>query len=73
MTTSDAIIAGSFMKQARAHYRMRGGKVFGAMLLILLLALIALVLKADNAYFGVVSPKRTMMLVLLGLATLKVR
>lgn len=67
MSTSDAIIAGSFMKQARAHYRMRGGKVFGAMLLILLLALIALVLKADNAYFGVVSPKRTMTLVLLDL------
>ena len=68
MTTSDSIIASSFMKQARAHYRMRGGKVFAAMLLILFLALVALVLKADNAYFGVVSPKRTVMLVLLDLA-----
>ena len=60
------------MKQARAHYRMRGGKVFAAMLLILFLALVALVLKADNAYFGVVSPKRTVMLVLLDLALMLV-
>lgn len=68
MTASPAAPASSFMKQARAHYRMRGGRIFGGMLLLLLLVLLALVFKVDNAYFGEVSPKRTMMLVLLDLA-----
>lgn len=72
MTVPDAVIAGSFMKQARAHYHMRGGKLLAAVLLLLFFGLVALVLKADNAYFGSVSPKRTVMLALLDLTLMLV-
>ncbi len=72
MSMSDTLPAGSYMKAARAHYRMRGGRWVAAFLLLLFLALIALVLKVDTAYFGNVSPKRTMVLVLLDLAAMLV-
>lgn len=58
---------GSFMKAPREHYRLRGGKLVVVALLLLLAVLIALVLKADTAIFGSVSPKRTMMYVLFDL------
>jgi two-component system nitrogen regulation sensor histidine kinase NtrY len=67
MTMTEALPASSFMKGPRAHYRMRGGKLLGALMLLLLVGLIALVFKADTAYFGDVSPKRTVMLVLIDL------
>ncbi len=69
---ADTLPAGSYMKAARAHYRMRGGKILGGILLLLFLALIGLVLKADTAIFGNVSPQRTMILVLFDLAIMLV-
>ena len=72
MSMSDALPAGSYMKAPRAHYRMRGGKILGLMMAVLFLALIALVVKADTAYFGAVSPQRTVVLVLLDLAAMLV-
>lgn len=72
MNIAPPAISGSFMKQARAHYHMRGGKLFGAALLLLFALLVALVLKADNAYFGAVSPQRTVTLVLLDLGLMLV-
>ena len=58
------------MKEARAHYRMPAGKWLGGILLLLFFGLVALVLKADQAYFGSVSPKRTVLLVLLDLTAM---
>lgn len=66
------ITPSSFMKAPRAHYRMRGSKLLGALMLILFLGLIALVLKMDQGMFGDVSPQRTMMLVLMDLAAMLV-
>lgn len=57
----------SFMKEARARYRMPGGRVIGATMLLLLASLIALVLRADVAILGTVSPKRTVLLALVDL------
>jgi two-component system nitrogen regulation sensor histidine kinase NtrY len=67
MSVTEALPPSSFMKAPRAHYRMRGGKVVGMAMLLLFAGLVALVLKADTAYFGDVSPKRTVMLVLFDL------
>ncbi len=63
----EALPASSFMKEARAHYRMPGGKLIGAAMGLLLMALIALVLKADTAILGTISPKRTVMLAMIDL------
>ena len=70
MTALETAPPSSFMKAARAHYRMPGGKLLGAVMLALLVLLVALVLKVDRAYFGDVSPKRTVMLVMLDLAAM---
>jgi two-component system nitrogen regulation sensor histidine kinase NtrY len=67
MIVSETLPTNSYMKAPRAHYRMRGGKLLGGVLLLLFLALVMLVLKVDTHYFGDVSPKRTVMLVLLDL------
>ena len=69
---SDALPATSYMKAPRAHYRMRGGKFWGALLLLLFATLIALVFKADTYFFGTVSPQRTVILVLLDLGLMLV-
>ncbi|MFZ4541811.1 MAG: ATP-binding protein [Rickettsiales bacterium] len=72
MNMSDTLPASSFMKAPRAHYRMRGGKLLGFVMLMLFLVLIALVLKVDKNLFGNVSPQRTMILVLLDLGLMLV-
>jgi two-component system nitrogen regulation sensor histidine kinase NtrY len=64
--------ASSFMKLPRAHYRMRGGKFFAGAIVLMVAALIMLVLKIDTAYFGNVSPQRTVMLVMIDLGILLV-
>ena len=64
--------ASSFMKHAREHYRMKGSKFLGAVMALLLLTLGILATKADTAYFGSVSPQRTVMLVLLDLGAILV-
>lgn len=70
MTTTETLPATSFMKAPRAHYRMRGGRWLGGIIFLLLLGLVALVLKIDTAYFGNVSPQRTVMFVLIDLTLL---
>jgi two-component system nitrogen regulation sensor histidine kinase NtrY len=64
---ASTVPAKSFMKEARAHYRMRGGKWVGITVALLLALVLALVLKADTALLGEVSPKRTVTLVLVTL------
>ncbi len=64
--------ASSFMKAPRAHYRMRGGKILALLMLLLFALLIALLFRVDQAYFGDVSPQRTLILVLLDLGAMLV-
>jgi len=68
MSLSGTSLSSSFMKAPRAHYRMRGGKIFAGLLLLLCLLLALLILKADSHFFGDVSPKRTVFLVLFDLS-----
>ncbi len=72
MNLAEPVAISSFMKEARAHYRMRGGKLLGAAMALLLMGLIALAMKADTALLGSVSPRRTVTLVLIDLALLLV-
>lgn len=60
----------SFMKAPRAHYRMRGGRLLAVVMAVLFLLLIALLFRVDKAYFGDVSPQRTLILVLIDLSAM---
>ena len=62
----------SFMKAPRAHYRLRGGKILAALVLLALMILLALVAQIDNGMLGDLSPQRTVMFVLFDLAALLV-
>ena len=60
----------TFMKAARAHYRLRGGKLLVIALLLLFVLLVALVVQSKSAVLAGLSPQRTIALVLLDLAVM---
>ena len=62
----------SFMKEPRAHYRLRGGKILAILVVIALVILLALVAQIDHGLLGDLSPQRTVKFVLFDLATLLV-
>ncbi|MES2984681.1 MAG: PAS domain-containing sensor histidine kinase [Pseudomonadota bacterium] len=72
MSVSETSPAASFMKVPRAHYRMRGGRVLGVAMALLMLGLIALVVQIDSSVTGHLSPQKTVMFVLFDLAALLV-
>ncbi len=71
MSTAETIPAhSSFMKEARAHYRMRGGKLLAIVTGVLFLALIGLIVQARMKLIPLMTPHLTMLSALLVLALL---
>ena len=62
----------SFMKEARAHYRMRGGKALAILTGLLFLALLFLIVQARMKLIPTMTPHLTMLSALLILALMLV-
>lgn len=71
VSRDDVIVThSSFMKEARAHYRMRGGKALGLVAGFLFLTLILLIVQARMKLIAAMTPQITVLSVLLVLAIL---
>jgi two-component system nitrogen regulation sensor histidine kinase NtrY len=73
MSTAETIPShSSFMKEARAHYRMRGGKALAILTGLLFLALLFLIVQARMKLIPTMTPHLTMLSALLILALMLV-
>jgi two-component system nitrogen regulation sensor histidine kinase NtrY len=68
--SSSTIPTGSFMKEPRAQYRMRGGKLLGLAALLLIAMLVALIVQIDTGMVRGLLPQRIVGYVLIDLAAL---
>lgn len=60
----------SFMKAARRHYRMRGGKAFAIIFSLLTILMLCLVLQVDTGLIAILSAQHTIMFILIDMGLL---